>query len=61
MRLKKIKLYGSKAENGELDIAISLDVFVMEDERSEKTTIRRLLDKKVFKLVYSRNFGTHFF
>lgn len=47
MRLKKIKLSGSSAENGELDIAVSLEVFVMDDERNEKTKTRRLLDKKV--------------
>lgn len=47
VRLKKIKLSGSKTENGELDIAISLEVFVMDDERREKTKTRRLLDKKV--------------
>uniref|UniRef100_A0A158Q918 VP13A protein n=1 Tax=Elaeophora elaphi TaxID=1147741 RepID=A0A158Q918_9BILA len=46
VRLKKIKLSGSRAENGELDIAVSLEVFVMDDERSEKTKTRRLLDKK---------------
>ncbi|VDM07504.1 unnamed protein product [Wuchereria bancrofti] len=46
MRLKKIKLSGSRAGNGELDIVVSLEVFVMEDERSEKTKTRRLLDKK---------------
>ncbi|VDN06934.1 unnamed protein product [Thelazia callipaeda] len=47
LRLKKMKLSGSVAENGHLDIAVSLEVFVMNDERSEKTKIRRLLDKKV--------------
>ncbi|VIO96842.1 Uncharacterized protein BM_BM5678 [Brugia malayi] len=46
VKLKKIRLSGSRAENGELDIVVSLEVFVMEDERSEKTKIRRLLDKK---------------
>uniref|UniRef100_A0A915Q109 Vacuolar protein sorting-associated protein 13A n=1 Tax=Setaria digitata TaxID=48799 RepID=A0A915Q109_9BILA len=46
VRLKKIKLSGSKAENGELDVAVSLEVFVMEDERSKRTETRRLLDKK---------------
>ncbi|KAM3721577.1 Intermembrane lipid transfer protein [Dirofilaria immitis] len=46
MRLKKIKLSGSRAENGELDIAVSLKVFIMDDERNEKTKLRRLLDKK---------------
>ncbi|VDP11245.1 unnamed protein product, partial [Onchocerca flexuosa] len=46
VRLKKIKLSGSRTENGELDVAVSLEVFIMDDERSEKTKIRRLFDKK---------------
>ncbi|KAL3998071.1 N-terminal region of Chorein a TM vesicle-mediated sorter family protein [Acanthocheilonema viteae] len=46
VRMKKIKLSGSIAENGELDIAVNLEVFVMDDERSEKNKTRRLLDKK---------------
>ncbi|VDK51508.1 unnamed protein product [Gongylonema pulchrum] len=47
MRLKKLKLSGSMTENGDMDVAVSLGVFIMDDERRERTRVRRLLDKKV--------------
>ncbi|VDN40063.1 unnamed protein product [Gongylonema pulchrum] len=48
MRLKKLKLSGSMTENGDMDVAVSLGVFIMDDERRERTRVRRLLDKKTF-------------
>ncbi|PAV62062.1 hypothetical protein WR25_11522 isoform B [Diploscapter pachys] len=46
MRIEGLKLSGKILENTTLSVAISLDVFTMNDERKDKTKIHQLLDKK---------------
>ncbi|TKR93503.1 hypothetical protein L596_007947 [Steinernema carpocapsae] len=49
MILNRLKMSGSIKESGDMDVAISLQTFTMDDRRPGATKITRLLDKKSAK------------